>query len=85
MQLRQLPRFPALGLFASQLSNLELTLLDLRASSTPPMTTAALQQALRRQHRTQPWLHSAVVLLHDVIQVLTAAHLHSLRQGPAWL
>ena len=75
-----LPDFRHPGRSPTQLSNLELTLLDLLCQFDASDNNRRIAKALQPQHRTQPVFHSSVVLLHDVIQVFTAAYFHSLRQ-----
>src|SRR4029453_3151540 len=55
------------------------------ASSTPLITTAAVPKPFKPQHRSQPVLHSPVVLFDQVVQILTTSHQHALRQLAARL
>jgi len=57
----------------------ELTRLDPRCQFDPSDDHRGSAEALPPQHGTQPLFPSAMVLLHDVVPILTAAHFHSLR------
>src|SRR5215469_2505552 len=61
----------------------ELTLLDPGCQFDPSDDHRGIVETFQPQHGTQPLFHSSMVLLYDVIQILTAAHFHSLRQFPA--
>ena len=56
--------------------NCELALVNLLRQLDSDNDTARIVERLESQRRAQSPLHPAVVLLHNVVQVLTATNLH---------
>jgi hypothetical protein len=69
----------------SQLARLKLSLLDLLRQFHPADHHGCGSKTFKPQHRSQPVLHSPVVLFDQVVQILTTSHQHALRQLAARL
>src|SRR6266481_5552359 len=55
------------------------------ASSIPEIVTAALSNRLNPQHRPDSLLHSPMVLLHQIVQVLAGSNLDATRKFAVFL
>src|SRR6266853_67191 len=76
----RVPQFRHRRLWAAQLARLELSFFDLLRQLDPGNRYRRVVESLEYQHGPDSLLHSAMVLLHQVVQVLAGADLHPPRK-----